>query len=88
MMSQQTAKKSENMISAIGLRPVMAAPMAAPMIACSEIGVSRTRMGPNSSNSPTVVLNTPPASATSSPKNTTLGSRRISWAMPAATASR
>ena len=31
------------MISAIGRSPFMAAPMIAPMIACSEIGVSRTR---------------------------------------------
>ena len=37
--------KSENMISAIGFRPVIAAPMAAPRMACSEIGVSRTRNG-------------------------------------------
>jgi hypothetical protein len=37
------------MISAIGLSPVIAAPMAAPKIACSEIGVSRTRFGPNCS---------------------------------------
>src|SRR2546429_91344 len=29
------------MISAIGFKPVMAAPMAAPKIACSEIGQSR-----------------------------------------------
>ena len=34
------------MISAIGRKPVMAAPIAAPRIACSEIGVSRTRNGP------------------------------------------
>ena len=34
------------MISAIGFRPVIAAPIAAPRIACSEIGVSRTRMRP------------------------------------------
>ena len=34
------------MISAIGLSPVIAAPIAAPRIACSEIGVSRTRSGP------------------------------------------
>ncbi len=86
--SQQTAKKSLNMISAIGRRPVIAAPTAAPRMACSLIGVSRTRSGPNSSSSPTVVLNTPPAAATSSPSNTTLGSRRISWAIPQATASR
>jgi len=66
----------------------MAAPMAAPRIACSLIGVSRTRRGPNSSSRPTVALNTPPAAATSSPRNTTWSSRRISWAMPRATASR
>ena len=86
--SQQTAKKSLNMISAIGRRPVIAAPTAAPRMACSLIGVSRTRSGPNSSSRPTVVLNTPPAAATSSPRNTTLGSRRISCAIPQATASR
>ena len=45
--SQQTAKKSENIISAIGFRPVIAAPIAAPNIACSDIGVSRTLSGPN-----------------------------------------
>ena len=77
-MSQQTAKKSENIISAIGLNPVIAAPIAAPKIACSLIGVSRTLLGPNSSSRPTVALKTPPAAAISSPKKTTLGSRRIS----------
>ena len=87
-MSQQTAKKSENMISAIGRSPVMAAPIAAPRIACSEIGVSITRRGPNRSSSPAVVLNTPPAPATSSPMSTTRSSRSISCAMPRATASR
>ena len=86
-MSQQTARKSENIISAIGLKPVIAAPIAAPRIACSLIGVSRTRSGPNSSNSPTVALKTPPAAAISSPKNTTFGSRRISCAIAIATAS-
>ena len=49
------------MISAIGFKPVIAAPMAAPRIACSAIGVSRTRNGPNFSSRPTVALNTPPA---------------------------
>ena len=81
-MSQQTARKSENMISAITGTPVIAAPIAAPRIACSEIGVSRMRSGPNSSRRPTVVLKTPPAAAMSSPSITRLGSRRISWAMP------
>jgi hypothetical protein len=64
-------------------QPVIAAPIVAPRMACSEIGVSRTRCGPNCSSRPTVVLNTPPAAATSSPRNTTLGSRAISWAIPA-----
>ena len=76
--SQHTAKKSENMISATGRRPVIAAPIAAPRIACSAIGVSMTRLGPNSSRRPTVVLNTPPAPAMSSPMRTTRSSRRIS----------
>ena len=66
--SQHTAKKSLNMISAMGRRPFIAAPITAPMIACSEMGVSRTRRGPNRSSSPSVVLNTPPAAATSSPR--------------------
>jgi hypothetical protein len=87
-MSQHTAKKSLNMISAIGRSPVIAAPIAAPRMACSLIGVSRTRTGPNSSSSPTVPLNTPPAEATSSPRNSTSESRRISCAIPRATASR
>ena len=76
------------MISATGRIPVIAAPIAAPTIACSEIGVSHTRRGPNSLNSPTVVLNTPSAAPMSSPRQTTVASRRISLAMPSATASR
>ena len=86
--SQHVARKSENMISAIGRSPVIAAPIAAPAIASSEIGVSRTRSGPNRSNNPTVALNAPPASATSSPRRKTNGSRSISCAMPSATACR
>ena len=38
----------------------MAAPRAVPTIACSEIGVSRTRDAPNRSNKPAVDLKTPP----------------------------
>ena len=72
------------MISATGRIPVIAAPT----MACSEMGVSQIRRGPNSSKSPTVVLNTPPAAPMSSPRQTTRGSRRISRAMPSATASR
>jgi hypothetical protein len=36
-----TGTKSANINSATGRNPVIAAPRAAPMIACSEIGVSR-----------------------------------------------
>ena len=64
-MSKHTGRKSENMISATTGTPVIAAPIAAPKMACSEIGVSRTRSRPNSSHSPRVVLNTPPAGPTS-----------------------
>ena len=41
---------------------------------CSEMGVSRTRSGPNSSSRPSVALNTPPAAATSSPRINTRSS--------------
>ena len=87
-MSQVTAKKSLNISSATGRRPVIAAPIAAPTIACSLIGVSTTRRGPKRSNSPSVSLNTPPAAPTSSPRSTTFGSRSISRAMPSARAAR
>jgi hypothetical protein len=76
------------MISATGRNPVMAAPATSPTIACSEMGVSRTRRGPNRSSRPAVALNVPPAAATSSPIRKTDGSRSISWAIPAVTASR
>jgi hypothetical protein len=70
--------KSPNMISMTGRSPVTAAPKAAPAMATSEMGVSNTRSFPCLSCSPGVVMNTPPGSATSSPKNTTAGSRAIS----------
>src|SRR3954447_19079449 len=40
------------MISTTGRPPAIAAPIAAPVKPSSEIGVSRTRSGPNSSSSP------------------------------------
>ena len=76
------------MISATGRIPVIAAPIATPRIACSEMGVSQIRSRPNSSNNPAVVLNTPPAAPMSSPRHTTDPSRRSSRAIPSATASR
>jgi len=59
-----------------------------PRIAISEIGVSRTRVGPKRSSKPTLALNTPPAPPMSSPRKTTFSSRSISCAIAAATASR
>ncbi len=52
--------KSMNCISATGLKPMWAAPIAAPTIAASLIGVSMTRSGPNSSRKPSVILKAPP----------------------------
>src|SRR5579884_2726567 len=67
-------------MSTMGRIPVMAAPTPRPLIPASEIGVSMTRDGPNSSTSPKSTLNAVPASATSSPIMKTRGSRRISSA--------
>ena len=52
--------KSANISSAIGRIPSTAAPMARPMNALSEIGVSITRDGPNRSCRPVVELKIPP----------------------------
>ena len=52
--------KSTNISSATGLRPVMAAPAAAPMIADSVIGVSITRASPYLPIRPLVTPMTPP----------------------------
>src|ERR1700674_3472458 len=72
--------KSPNMISTTGRSPVMAAPTASPVKPASEIGVSSTRSLPNSSSKPERTLKGVPASATSSPRMQTVGSRRISSA--------
>src|SRR5208283_1714839 len=78
--------KSPNMMSTTGRKPVMAAPTPTPVNPASEIGVSTTRSLPNSSTSPESTLNGVPASATSSPKMHTVGSRRISSASASRTA--
>src|SRR5712675_762985 len=81
--------KSKNMISATGRYPASANPTAAPTIACSLIGVARTRSVPYLVDSPLVTLKTPPiGSATSSPSTMTLSSRAmaLSSAEPIATA--
>src|SRR5579863_5182851 len=53
-------------------------PQAAPMMALSLMGVSMTRSQPNLSSRPSLVLNAPPYTPTSSPMSTTLGSAAIS----------
>src|SRR5436853_4921879 len=80
--------KSSYMISATGRMPCIAAPMAAPASAISEIGVLRTRSGPNSSSIPCVTPIEPPISAMSSPMTKTSSSARIAVASASRTASR
>src|SRR5438309_302115 len=75
-----SVRKSPNMMSTTGRRPVMAAPTPIPVNPGSEIGVSITRSLPNSSTRPDRTLNGVPASATSSPMMHTRESRRISSA--------
>jgi len=76
------------MISTIGRMPAIAAPMPAPTIAISEIGVLRTRSGPNSSSRPCVTAIEPPISAMSSPMMKTSLSRSIAVRIVSRTASR
>src|SRR5712692_1739466 len=88
MASLALSKKSANMISITGRIPVTAIPRAAPTKPFSEIGVSITRSGPNSSSRPSVVLNDPPAAAISSPSKITRLSARSSSASAARIACR
>ena len=83
-----TAKKSLNITSATGRKPVIAAPMRAPDDRL--LGDRRVADALRSEllEQAGVSLNTPPAAATSSPRNTTVSSRSISWAIAAATAAR
>ena len=75
------------MMSTIGRSPAIAAPTPRPVKPASEIGVSMMRSLPNSSTRPVSTLNVVPASATSSPIRTTVGSRRISSAIASLMAS-
>src|SRR5258708_18967956 len=75
-----SAIKSPNMLAMTGRLPVIAPPTPSPVIPASEMGLSITRAGPNSSTRPESTLKGVPASATSSPMMNTLGSRRISSA--------
>ncbi len=69
--SRHTPTKSRYISSTTGRIPAMAAPTPRPMIAVSEIGVSRTR-SPNRSCSPRMSPNTLPPAATSMPATKTL----------------
>ena len=64
--SAAVGRKSENMISTTGRRPVTDMPIAMPMNVFSQIGVFRILPG-NFSGSPPLVLKTPPSLAMSSP---------------------
>src|SRR5436189_218834 len=75
--SIETVRKSSYMTSTTGRMPCIAAPIPAPTIAISEIGVLRIRSGPNSSSMPAVTPIEPPISAMSSPITNTLSSCRI-----------
>ena len=60
--------------STMGLKPAIAAPVPAPTITDSAMGVSRMRFGPNSASSPLVTAYAPPYSPTSSPMRKTRSS--------------
>src|SRR6056297_1512434 len=81
-----SVRKSPNIRSTTGRRPVIAAPTPMPVKPGSEMGVSMTRSVPNSSTRPERTLNGVPASATSSPRISTRSSRRISSASASFTA--
>src|SRR5438309_8732720 len=70
--------KSANWISATGISPFSAAPIATPTMHDSARGVSRTRASPNLPYRPSVARKTPPFLPTSSPSTQTRSSRSIS----------
>src|SRR5262249_455376 len=86
--SIEIVRKSSYMISTTGSIPWIAAPIPAPTIAISEIGVLRTRSGPNSASIPWVTPMDPPISAMSSPMMKTLSSCRMACESASRTASR
>src|ERR1700716_383644 len=70
--------KSANWISATGISPFSAAPMATPTMQDSARGVSSTRSPPKRPCRPSVGRKTPPFLPTSSPSTQTRSSRSIS----------
>src|SRR5574337_784071 len=85
-MSMHTPKKSTNISSAIGRMPSAAAPIALPMNAVSEIGVSMMRSLPCFASRPPVAPKMPPYLPMSSPRTKTSASRCISWSIASAMA--
>src|SRR6266545_2614125 len=79
--------KSANWISATGMSPLSAAPIATPTIEDSARGVSSTRACPYLACRPSVARNTPPFLPTSSPSTHTRSSRSISSASASRTPS-
>src|SRR5215472_2273179 len=79
--------KSMIMISATGSMPSIAAPIAAPTIAASEIGVSNTRSWPYFVERPAVGPDAP-GSAMSSPSKNTRSSDPSAWSSARFSASR
>ena len=76
--SMARPEKSTNMISMTGRMPTSAAPVPAPTMVFSLMGVLRIRVGPNWSKSVRVTPNAPPCLPMSSPITKTAGSRTIS----------
>ena len=76
-----------NIKSTTGRAPAMAAPTHMVENPRSQIGVSRSRSGPCSSNRPVVVLKLPPRSPIPSPTTKIVSSRSISCASAARAAS-
>jgi hypothetical protein len=86
--SAASVRKSSYITSATGRIPCIAAPIAVPTSAISEMGVLRTRSAPNSSSIPCVTPIDPPISAMSSPMMKTSSSTRIALESASRTASR
>jgi hypothetical protein len=86
--SVASVRKSSYITSTTGRMPCIAAPMPVPTRAISEIGVLRTRCGPNSASIPCVTPIEPPISAMSSPITNTSSSSRIARTSASRTASR
>ena len=76
--SMARSAKFQVMNSITGRSPTIAAPTPTPANPSSVIGVSTTRMGPNSSSRPRLTLYAPWYTPTSSPMRKTSGSRCIS----------